>query len=351
MKEIVLEKSAAHADLFPFTLNRSEADIRVGILTIREKWELLFGLHTSREFNGQGANRLVVPANLLPDEDLVRSVQDGFADGQTVPAQGRGVQYLQNPWDIFQLNDLWIRRDFELLTRGRQSQPISGTNRLEKPEQIFLEPGAKVEHAVLNASTGPIYIGKNAHVMEGALIRGPFALGVGSLVKMGAIIYGATTIGPGCVVGGEIKNSVLFGYSNKAHQGYLGDAVIGEYCNLGAGSSNSNLKNNLSEVQVWNENKQAYLPAGIKCGLFMGDFSRSAINTSFVTGAVVGLCCNIFGLGLTPKYMPSFSWGYGPRAKYALAKALHDVGQWKKLKNQELTEDEIRTLTHIFEQS
>ncbi len=349
MNEIVLERSSAHPDLFPFTLNRSEADIRIGILTIREKWDLLFGIHARPGLDLPEKSTWRVPANFIPDEDSVRRLRHGAGEELHAFHQADRNQFLRYPWDLIQQNDHWIRRDFELLTRGRLSQPLSPTNRSADAHQIFLEPGACVEHAILNAATGPIYIGRNAHVMEGALIRGPFALGEGSVVKMGAVIYGATTVGPACVVGGEIKNSILFGFSNKAHHGYLGDAVIGEFCNLGAGSSNSNVKNTLSEVRVWNEPKQTSIAAGIKCGLFMGDYSRSAINTSFTTGAVVGVCCHIFGVGLSPKYLPSFSWGYNPSLRYELAKALQDIGLWKKLKNQDLTGDEIRTLTHIFE--
>jgi hypothetical protein len=186
--------------------------------------------------------------------------------------------------------------------------------------------------------------------MEGAMIRGPFALCEGGIVKMGAAIYGATTIGPYSVVAGEVKNSVIFGYSNKAHHGYLGDSVIGRWCNLGAGSSNSNLQNNAREVRVWNEPKKEFIPAGQKCGVFIGDYSRSAINTSFNTGTVTAVCCNIFGPGLTPEYIPSFSWGFSNTTSYAIEKALEDIDNWKKLKNERITDTEIRTLNHIFEQ-
>jgi len=194
--------------------------------------------------------------------------------------------------------------------------------------------------------------------MEGSLIRGPFALCEGATVKMGTKIYGATTVGPYCVVGGEIKNSVLFGFSNKGHDGYLGDAVIGEWCNLGAGTSNSNLKNNAGEVKIRDHRTGRLISAGAKCGLLMGDYSRSAINTSFNTGTVVGVCCNIFGEGLTPKYIPSFSWGYGDEGqagvktgRYDLEKAFRDIASWKRLKGHALTEAEIQNLKYIFEKS
>ncbi len=256
---------------------------------------------------------------------------------------------LQFPWQIFQWNAEEIRNDFELLTRGRSGNPVALTNNLIAPQHIFLEEGVTVEYATINASGGPVYIGRNATIMEGALIRGPFALGENSLIKMGATIYSGTTIGPYCVAGGEIKNSVLFGYSNKSHEGYLGDSVIGEWCNLGAGTSNSNLKNNAGAVQIWNEPRKEFLSAGTKCGMLMGDYSRAAINTSFNTGTVTGVSANVFGTGLTPHYIPSFSWGYTHYSKYRFEKAIEDIANWKRLKNQSLSDIEIRTLKHIFE--
>ena len=206
-----------------------------------------------------------------------------------------------------------------------------------------------MQYCILNAAAGPIYIGKAAEIMEGASIRGPFAICEGAVVKMGARIYGATTIGPYSVVGGEIKNTVIFGYSNKAHDGYLGDSVLGEWCNLGAGSTNSNIKNTASNVKVWNETAKDFVSGGLKCGLLMGDYSRCSVNSTFNTGTVVGACANIFGSGLLPKYIPSFSWGAINPAKYEFEKALQDITNWKKLKNQLLTEKEIQKLQHIFE--
>jgi UDP-N-acetylglucosamine diphosphorylase/glucosamine-1-phosphate N-acetyltransferase len=258
---------------------------------------------------------------------------------------------LQYPWHIFQLNDWAIREDYKLITEGRISNSIDGTVQTINPDQIFIEPGARLQHCILNASTGPIYIGRNAEIMEGSLIRGPFVLGNDGVVKMGAKIYGATTIGPCCVAGGEIKNSVLMGYSNKAHDGYLGDAVLGEWCNLGAGTSNSNLKNNASDVKVWHHLSQQYMAAGIKCGLLMGDYSRAAINTSFYTGTVVGICANVFGNEIPPKFVPSFTWGNKGLSKYEFEKALTDIGVWKKFKHKSLSEEEIKRLRAIFEGS
>ncbi|HEY6900145.1 MAG TPA: putative sugar nucleotidyl transferase [Puia sp.] len=296
------EKSA---DLLPFTATRPVSDIRMGILTFRE-----------REERKPGAG-------------------NGWADK---------VRY---PWHIFQYNAEALIADFQLLTGGRLSQPIPATVQAIAPENIFIEEGARLTCCVLNASTGPIYIGRNAEIMEGSLIRGPFAACEGATVKMGTKIYGATTLGPYSTAGGELKNVVIFGYSNKGHDGYLGDSVLGEWCNLGAGTSNSNLKNNACDVRVWHPASRSYLNAGLKCGLLMGDYSRCAINTSFNTGTVTGVSCNIFGPGPLPKYIPDFSWGADDR--YQWERVIRDIDNWKKLKNQSLTDTEIKTLKHIFE--
>jgi UDP-N-acetylglucosamine diphosphorylase/glucosamine-1-phosphate N-acetyltransferase len=256
------------------------------------------------------------------------------------------IKTIQYPWDIFQLNNWAILQDFELLTKKRKSQPIPPSNKIAGSGKIFIEKGASVEHSYLNASDGPIYIGKNAEVMEGAMIRGPFAMGEGASIKMGTRVYGGTSLGPYCIVSGEIKNSVLFGYSNKAHDGYLGDSVIGEWCNIGAGTTNSNLKNNAGIVKVWTPKGQ--LNAGNKCGVMMGDYSRTAINTAINTGTVIGVCCNVFGNGLTPKYIPNFSWGSDGVDRYGFDKAIEDITGWKKLKKHSITDNEKSILKYIF---
>jgi UDP-N-acetylglucosamine diphosphorylase / glucose-1-phosphate thymidylyltransferase / UDP-N-acetylgalactosamine diphosphorylase / glucosamine-1-phosphate N-acetyltransferase / galactosamine-1-phosphate N-acetyltransferase len=257
------------------------------------------------------------------------------------------VKTIRYPWDIFQLNDWAIRQDFELLTAKRKSQRISATNKVIKPSQVFVEKGAKATHCIINASTGPVYIGKDAELMEGSIIRGPFAMGEGACLKMGAKVYGATTLGPYCVAGGEIKNSVLFGYSNKAHDGYLGDSVLGEWCNMGAGTTNSNLKNNASNVNVWTPHGE--MNVGIKCGVMMGDYSRTAVNTAINTGTVIGVSCNVFGAGLTPKYIPDFSWGSDGLQRYQLEKALPDIEDWMKLKRKTMTDGQRSILKYIYE--
>ncbi|MEO5683281.1 MAG: putative sugar nucleotidyl transferase [Chitinophagaceae bacterium] len=356
MIQLVLDDTHVKKHLFPFTLTRSCADIRVGILTIRQKWELLLGVKV--RVNGDeylepphsDTQPVVFAGNIIPGKAFVDDLLKGHYPQEDFLQQS-SIRILQQPWHIFEYNDWALREDFALITAGRQSQPIPASVSTIAPANIFIEEGAKLQHCILNAAAGPIYIGRNAEIMEGASIRGPFALCEGAAVKMGARIYGATTIGPYSLVGGEIKNSVIFGYSNKAHDGYLGDAVIGEWCNLGAGTTNSNIKNTASNVKIWSEGEKKFITAGLKCGLLMGDYSRCSINTSFNTGTVVGACANIFGGGLLPKYIPSFSWGAQQPVKYVFEKALEDITNWKKLKNQLLSEKEIQQLQHIFERN
>lgn len=355
MIQLVLDDTAVQQQLFPFTLTRSAADIRIGILTIRQKWEKLLGIKV--RVNGDDylepphaddVHPVVFSGNIVPSRSFVEDLLKGNYPQEDFLQQS-SVRILQQPWHIFEYNDWALREDYKLITEGRVSQPIPPIVICNNPENVFIEEGAKLQYCILNASAGPVYIGKDTEIMEGASIRGPFALCEGAVVKMGARIYGATTIGPYSLVGGEIKNTVIFGYSNKAHDGYLGDSVIGEWCNLGAGTTNSNIKNTASNVKVWNETTGTFITAGLKCGLLMGDYSRCSINTSFNTGTVAGTCANVFGAGLLPKYIPSFSWGAKDPVKYAFDKALQDISNWKKLKNQLLTEKEIQRLQHIFE--
>ena len=339
--KIVLDDIVCKEDLYPFTLTRSVADIRIGILTIREKWEMILGkkINTMSELAEKEINENLkqIPANIIPSEKLLKAWKQNKVPEKTIE-----IKY---PFHIFQNNNLAIKEDFELITKKRRSKKISSTNKVIGKD-IFLEEGAKVNHSILNASTGPIYIGKNAEVMEGCIIRGPFAMCEGSILKVGSKVYGATTLGPYCIGAGEIKNSVLFGYSNKAHDGYLGDSVIGEWCNLGAGTSNSNIKNTAGEVKIRNAFKNE-IPAGLKCGLIMGDYSRSAINTSFNTGTVVGVACNIFCNGFPPYIIESFSWG---NENYELGKSLEHINNWKQLKKQSLSSEEKKILTDIYKQ-
>ncbi|MBK7560829.1 MAG: glucose-1-phosphate thymidylyltransferase [Chitinophagaceae bacterium] len=388
-KIIFTEEFCQPENLHPFTLTRQIQDIRIGILTIREKWERMLDLPSfdKKEDDYKDLDRSVnideavdegvcylIHGNVLPTDKLVKAIRR-LKDGEFIATPvGTGIVFrftkneiadrhkikvgkaitikeeiktIQYPWDIFQLNDWSIRQDFELLTRKRKSQPISKSNKVTKPSQVFIEKGARMEHCIINASTGPVYIGRDAEVMEGCIIRGPFAIGEGACLKSGTKVYGATTLGPRCVVGGEIKNSVLFGYSNKAHDGYLGDSVVGEWCNLGAGTTNSNLKNNAGPVRIWTPKGE--MVAGIKCGVMMGDYTRTSINTSINTGTVMGVCCNVFGLGLTPKYIPNFSWGSEGIKRFEFDKALSNIEAWKKLKEKTVTENEKNILKYIFE--
>jgi UDP-N-acetylglucosamine diphosphorylase/glucosamine-1-phosphate N-acetyltransferase len=388
-KILFTEAFCSPENLFPFTLTRQIQDIRVGILTIREKWELLLGLPSFDKQEGDYKDRekalsiqeavdkdliYLIHGNILPTEKLVKltkklkpgefiSVPDKeniiyCISGKQVEDENKikvtkaipleePLYEINFPWDITRLNGWAIQQDLEWLRQKRKFQSVPSSNRITSAKNIFIEKGAHVEHCFLNATDGPIYIGKNAMVMEGSMLRGPLSIGENAVVKMGTRIYGATTIGPHSTVGGEIKNSVIFGCSNKAHDGYLGDAVIGEWCNMGAGTSNSNVKNNAAEVAVYTPHGP--IKVGLKCGVMMGDYSRTAINTSINTGTVIGVSANVFGNGLTPKFIPSFSWGHDGIQRYKKEKALEDIRNWKKLKQQTLTETEEVILNHIFD--
>ena len=390
MKKIVFtEEFCQPENLFPFTLTRQIQDIRIGILTIRQKWEQWLKLESfdkkegdykdderSIEIGGMDNGDVIylVHGNILPTAKLIRQIKKlntgefisvpekesliyciskkDVVDANKIKVK-KSIEFTNEfrevrfPWEICQMNKWAIEQDFELLTKGRKSQKISATNNLINADKIFVEKGAHVEHSFLNASDGPIYIGKNAVVMEGSMLRGAIAICEGAVVKMGSRIYGATTIGPGCTVGGEIKNSVFFAHSNKAHDGYIGDSVIGEWCNMGAGTSNSNVKNNASGIMLWTPN--GAMKVGIKCGVMMGDYSRTAINTSINTGTVIGVCCNVVGSGLTPKYIPSFSWSSDGVERYDFEKALSDIQNWKQLKQQTLSKTEKTILKYVFD--
>ena len=339
--KIFLDDSKCREQLFPFTHTRHVADIRVGILTIREKWEKLTGetIYTSIEDKDNTA--LIINANIIPTSSNYKTIL-GQEKGLT---ESTDIKMLDHPWHIFQYNDWAIREDFEILTRYKISRPLSKTNQCIAGENIFIGEDVFLEHCIINASAGPVYIGSNTTIMEGSLIRGPFAICEGATLKMGSKVYGATTIGPYCVAGGEIKNSVMFGYSNKAHDGYLGDSVIGEWCNLGAGTSNSNVKNSAGEVKYKTHDKMESIAAGTKGGLLMGDYSRAAINTSFNTGTVVGVSCNIFGRGFPGKYVANFSWG---DERYDLEKAIKDIENWKKMKGKKVSEKEKHLLKKLY---
>ncbi|MDY0103004.1 MAG: GlmU family protein [Lentimicrobium sp.] len=339
----ILFDEARRENLLPLTFMRPVADIRFGILTIREKWEKYLDCKTSTLTDNYLASKfplvkkeenIIINGAICPNNELIREIHalnsgQALVSGDTIVAMCLNnhdfekksgsieeipteVTFLEinNLWDIFSKNALAIQSDFELLTKGRKSQPIPAHCAAIAPEQIFIEEGAELLASTFNATEGPIYIGKNTIVMEGSHIRGPFALCHHSFVKMGAKIYGGTTIGPYCKVGGEINNSVIFGYSNKAHDGFMGHSVLGEWCNLGADTNTSNLKNTYDEVKIWSYPEASFVETGQQfCGLIMGDHSKCGINTMFNTGTVVGVSSNIFGSGFQRNFIPSFKWG------------------------------------------
>lgn len=339
----VLTDGAKWETFLPFTYTRPIAEIRVGILTLREKWEKHLGETTStlsKDYLSSKypaptkAEGVVIDASFLPTKELVEKIKQlaighALMLGETIIAYRTNnlnqdidinqlsktsfvgeVLQLEQPWDIFSKNGDAIEADFELLTKGRKSAPLSTTNTVINPERIFVEEGATIECSILNASTGPIYVGSNAEIMEGSIVRGGLALCANATLKMGSKIYGPTTIGPHCKVGGEVSNSVLFAYSNKGHEGFLGNSVLGEWCNLGADTNTSNLKNNYAPVRLWNYGSESFAETGLQfCGLLMGDHSKTGINTMFNTGTVVGVSANVFGSGYPRNFIPSFSWG------------------------------------------
>lgn len=338
MKTLHLNDSAIRESLFPFSLNRHVADMRIGMLTIREKWNLGLKLLPSLELPSE------IPANIIPSYAFFKEIDsNGWTNALT---NSETYRLLNAPWEIAAYNDWALRADFEMKTFGEKTSILPNTIQTIG-SQLFFEDGVIATFCTINSETGPVYISKNAVIMEGAHLRGPLFIGEGAVIKMGATVYGATTIGPFCVVGGEVKNSVFFGFSNKAHEGYIGDAVIGEWCNLGAGTSCSNVKNTASVINVWSMHQNKYVVTNKKCGILMGDYSRCAINTSFNTGTVIGICANIFQSGdLTPKFIPNFAWG--TNEKYKLDKAFEDIQNWMEFKNKSLSESQKIFLTQIF---
>ena len=385
MNYILFDGTVRNA-LLPFTFTRPVADIRIGILTIREKWEKYLGSTTTtltEEYLSEKfpmvelEENIMINASFLPNEVLAELVsnlepnQAIFKGDEVIAFFTQDTQdevnfdhyesieyhddclFIANPWDIFSKNDAAIREDFELLTEDRKSQPIPKSVNVISPENIFIEEGAKLEFVTLNASTGPIYIGKDSEIMEGSIIRGPFALCEHAQVKMGAKVYGATTVGPHSRIGGEVSNSVLFAYSNKGHDGFLGNSVLGEWCNLGADTNNSNLKNNYEEVKLWSYETEGFAKTGLQfCGLMMGDHSKAGINTMFNTGTVVGVSANIFGSGFPRNFVPSFSWGGASGfTTYITKKAFETARIVMSRRSVEFDEKEARILEHVFEET
>ncbi|CAM2807545.1 UDP-N-acetylglucosamine diphosphorylase/glucosamine-1-phosphate N-acetyltransferase [Flavobacterium succinicans] len=383
MNYILFDGPARNA-LLPFTFTRPVADILVGIMTIRQKWELHLGSTTTTlteeylsdkypmvELEGN----VMINASFLPNAILAELVSNLEAN-QAIFKKDEIIAFytsenqeevdfdtyeiieynddcitIENTWDIFSKNDAAIREDFEFLTQDRRSQQIPKSVNVIAPENVFIEEGAKLEFVTLNASSGPIYIGKDSEIMEGSVIRGPFALCEKAQVKMGSKVYGATTVGPGSRIGGEVKNSVVFANANKGHEGFLGDSVLGEWCNIGADSNNSNLKNNYEEVRLWSYETEGFAKTGLQfCGLMMGDHSKCGINTMFNTGTVVGVSANIFGSGFPRNFVPSFSWGGASGfTTYLTKKAFETARLVMSRRNVAFDEKEAAILEHVFE--
>ena len=382
----ILFDGPARDALLPFTFTRPVADILVGIMTIRQKWERCLGSTTTtltEEYLSdkypmvEMEENVMINASFLPNAVLAGMVSNlesnqaifkgedviafytnenqeevDFDTYEIIEFEGNCIK-IEHTWDIFSKNDAAIREDFERLTEDRKSQPIPKSVQTIAKENIFIEEGAKLEFVTLNASLGPIYIGKDSEIMEGSVIRGPFALCDNAVVKMASKIYGATTVGPYSRIGGEVKNAVFFSYSNKGHDGFLGDSVLGEWCNIGADSNNSNLKNNYEEVKLWSYQTEGFEKTGLQfCGLMMGDHSKCGINTMFNTGTVVGVSANIFGSGFPRNFVPSFSWGGASGfTTYVTKKAFETARLVMSRRNIDFDEKEAAILEHVFEET
>ncbi len=323
-----------YSDLYPLSWTRPGADIRVGILTIAEKWAHdlnanSFGFETrdylNAKFPGAVSPSIRIQGNILPNKEIIEGILNApenstiRVQNNIVAIKGNGIDSVEldselitisRPFHIFKYTGIEINADFKRITQNKSTQTLSRTNTVIGDHPVFLEEGATAECVVFNTSEGPVYIGKNAQIMEGSIIRGPFAMGEGSNIKMGSKIYGSTSLGPYCNIGGEVNNVSVQGFSNKGHDGFLGNAVLGEWCNIGADTNCSNLKNTYDEVKVWNYSSQRFEKSGEQfCGLIMGDHSKCGINTMFNTGTVVGVACNLFGAGFPRQFVPDFSWG------------------------------------------
>lgn len=384
MNYILFDDQKVRRNLLPLTFTRPVAEIRFGINTMREKWERILGAKTSsltedyllKKFPVvKGNNNILINSSVCPSEKLLAQIkalgtnQALVGDVKVIAMNLSGdnldamdtsdavevkldseTTCINNVWDLFSKLDITINNDFKCITKGRKSQPVSSTNHIIGDNPIFIEEGATVEFAFLNTTNGPIYIGKDAEVMESAVIRGPFALGEHSVVRAGAKIYGPTSVGPHSKVGGEISNSLIIGYSNKAHDGFIGNSVIGEWCNLGAGTNISNLKNTYDTVRIWSHHQETFVNTGLQfCGLIMGDHSKTSINTMLNTGTVVGVSSNLFGSGFPRQFVNSFSWGgFNGLKKYNLKKAIEVAGVVYARRDKEFDDVEKDILRNVY---
>lgn len=386
MNYILFDDYSRH-NLLPFTYTRPVADIRFGILTIKEKWERALKSLCSYETQNYlsdkfpktiTADNFFINGKICPDESLLKAIselkpekgikqkdellafrtKEESLDVKSALSQSDAyaTDYLcvRHPWDLFSKNGEAIKRDFAVITKGKASQPLSASNTvIGNISDIFLEEGAVVEAAIINTKSGPVYIGKDAEIMEACVVRGPFALCEHAALKMATKVYGPTTIGPHSKVGGEVNNSVIFGYSNKAHDGFLGNSVLGEWCNLGADTNNSNLKNNYGNVKLYNYASDSMQDTGLQfCGLMMGDHSKCGINTMFNTGTVVGVGANVFGGGFPPTHIPSFAWG-GAEAmeEYKFTKMIETANRVYARRGLSVSDQEREILENVFEQT
>lgn len=385
--QFVLVDIADREKFYPFSLTQSLAQFRIGIFSFQERWEHLLDketaiytvpylqkLYDNSDFLQNKEAAIFINVTCIPTPDLVGAILNLKLGEKIISKSGKWIathteerslekillanfepitfekgEFVQDAIGMLQLHTKFIENDFTWVKKHVTGVKIDTSNKVIQPENIFIEKGAEVHCAILNASTGPIYIGKNAMIMEGTAIRGPFVLGEKGVVKMNTSIYGATTIGPYCLAGGEIKNSVLMGFSNKGHEGYLGDSIIGHWCNLGAGTCNSNIKNTAGPIQMWNEAKQIWETVGQKMGMLVGDYSRFAIQSSINTGSYIGVSANIFGNGLLPKFIPNFTWGIVPG--YQIDKAIEDIGNWKQLKGFVMSEEEKQVLQKLYKKA
>jgi len=371
------------SDFYPFSLTRSLAEIRVGIFTIQERWEQLmaasFDVYTvdylqelySADFLNQTELVVYINPTCKPNLAIKEAILNLKNGENLIDEEGKWIasktiernlgkillgdpnlkttikaDFIKDALHLLKLNSAFIEMDFKTKTKDKKSAETDSYTRLICPENIFIEPGAVLSGVSLNATDGPIYIGKDCLLMEGVAIRGPFVLGNKSVIKMNTCIYGATSVGPNCTIGGEIKNSIIFGYSNKAHEGYLGDSIIGQWCNLGAGTTNSNVKNTAGAIQIWNQDQKTWDTVGNKMGMLVGDYTRFAIHSSINTGSYIGVSANVYGNGLLPKMIPDFSWGI--TKGYLIDKALEDIQNWKKMKGFQITDTEKKVLNTLF---
>lgn len=383
MSFVMLDNFESWKGFLPLTFTKPLSEIRFGILTIKEKWERSLGAsssyytrdYLSKKYPRSRGEAIFIYSDFCPDKKLTTAIK-ALKPGESLLSKGnviafhgtekditdlssfRSVDYadevlqINNVWDIFQKNAQALKSDFEMLTHNRKSQPLSLSNTvIGDKDLIFLEEGAKAEACILNTSGGPIYIARDAEMMEGSIIRGPFSLGEHSTLKMGAKVYGATTIGPHCRAGGEISNSVISGYSNKGHDGFLGNSVLGEWCNLGADTNNSNLKNNYGNVKLFNYALNKQVDTGLQfCGLIMGDHSKAGINTMFNTGTVAGIGCNIYGGGFPSTHIPNFSWGGSEGFEpYKLEKLFETAEKVLERRGIKFTEEDKEILSFVYE--